>query len=406
MTTAAEISNYNCPFCKASNEKGDTVCAGCGESTAAAMFTSLGSGSSPKDFKWPLFPYDCTIGSSTHNDVIIPSNRLDRVHCNVLYQNDHFYIEMLSEDRPVFLGSTPLKVGQSKRLLNNAIIRCGLDQLKITYMRLPEKKSDETEGEYRQVKKTFKANQAQAANPVAARMMLMLGYLREIHAANDVKTLLSSAVDSVLKITGLDRGYAFLVNYDGEGKMSLKEVVSRKVGGEDFFEQSYSISKSMLQRVMESSGAVIIDDADSKDVQSTVSMRDFNIKTITCVPITYFNHETQESSLQAILYADKLLSSTKLPSHSRATLQMISQLVSSNLEHCKYLQNMRSACTQYQAYLKNVAEDLTAMEHNLGIISNNLADCAPEDVPTLQEYFDAERSKLVSLAENIKGSAN
>ena len=78
--------------------------------------------------------------------------------------------------------------------------------------------------------------------------------------------------------------------------MSLKEITSRKKGS-DFFEKDYTISKSMLKKVIKANGAVIIDDADTS-AESTVSMRDFNIKSIVCLPLIL--HDKEKNPIESI----------------------------------------------------------------------------------------------------------
>ncbi|NQZ59952.1 MAG: hypothetical protein HRT88_21070, partial [Lentisphaeraceae bacterium] len=89
--------------------------------------------------------------------------------------------------------------------------------------------------------------------PMAGRLMLVLGYMKELHGALNLKDLYNSAIDAVLSVTGMDRGYGFLVTNEND-QLKLKEIATRKKGNE-FFEQDYTISKSMLTRVLKAKGA-------------------------------------------------------------------------------------------------------------------------------------------------------
>ena len=167
-------------------------------------------------------------------------------------------------------------------------------------------------------------------SPMAGRLMLVLGYMKEFQGALELKELYSSAIDAVLSVTGMDRGYGFIIEYKQE-QMSLKEITSRKKGN-DFFEKDYTISKSMLKKVIKANGAVIIDDADTS-TESTVSMRDFNIKSVVCLPLILHDKETKKDVLRVIIYADKMMTG-KLPDHIRTTLQMLTELIAINIDRC------------------------------------------------------------------------
>ncbi len=181
---------------------------------------------------------------------------------------------------------------------------------------------------------TSKTNPGHSANdemsPMAGRLMLTLGYIKEFQGALSLKDLYNSAIDAVLSVTSMDRGYGFLIEYK-QDQMSLKEITSRKKG-KDFFEKDYTISKSMLKKVIKANGAVIVEDADSK-VESTVSIRDFKIKSVVCLPLMLYDKETKKELLRGIIYADKMMTG-KIPDHAKTTLQMLTELVAVNIERC------------------------------------------------------------------------
>ena len=138
-----------------------------------------------------------------------------------------------------------------------------------------------------------KSNAKDEMSPMAGRLMLILGYMQEFQGALNLKDLYNSAIDAVLSITGMDRGYGFLIEYN-QDQMSLKEVTSRKKG-KDFFEKDYTISKSMLKKVIKANGAVLIDNADTS-IESTMSMRDFKIKSLVCLPLMLYDKETKKEN--------------------------------------------------------------------------------------------------------------
>lgn len=391
------IQTFNCPSCQAVNNQGDPVCSKCGESLTIATLKSLGTGNVPEDFVWPIFPYDMTIGSSTSNDIVIPSNRVAKKHCRFVHQNGSVFIDRSDKANVVLVNRNNIQVGIIQKLNEGATLKIGLDEFKIVYHNIAQSEMNlKTEAE----KVQRKVDRKHAINPVASRLMLILGYLQELHASMDVKDLLSNSVDAVLKLTGLDRGYAFIVEYVDD-QMSLKEVISRKLGGLDFFEKDYTISRSMLTKVMQSNGAVIIEDADS-DSLSTNSMRDFKIKSVVCLPLVRKNPQTQEVDLLGVIYADKMMATTKLPKHIQSTLQTLSQLIVANLDRCQKFKEARDMCEQYDEYLRNLASEINTVGENLNVIAENMEKVSSaENFQALHQYISGEHMKMTAIIRSV-----
>jgi len=391
-----EERRYNCYLCDAINDSVETICRQCGEPTTIALLVSLGSGNVPKGFVWPLYPYDMEMGSSTSSDVVVPSNRLSKKHCQLGFKKGSFYLKRTDEASPVFNNSRLVQTNMAEKLQDGAVIRAGLDEMKLFYHNLSERHlSQKTEKE--RVK--LKIEKEQSINPVTKRLMLILGYLQELHSSMTIEDLMASSVDAVLKITGLDRGYAFLVQ-DVDGTASLKEVISRKIGGMNLGDSECNISRSLLTDVMQGSGAVIIEDAD-QGADSTDSVRDFNIKSMVCLPLVTKPKEG-EGELVGIIYADKLLSRTKLPSHTRTTLQMLSQLIVANLGRCGEYMGAVSSCNEYNTYFHNIADEFDTITENLGVIGANLS--AVKDLAAakeMSEYLKGEQQKLVNIIHSV-----
>lgn len=391
---------YNCPSCEEQNEIGNTICKNCEEQTSIGMLQSSGNGSSPKGFNWPLYPHDMNVGSAMSNEIVVPSNRIAKQHFKLLYENKSFHLEMLGADKPVAITGKPMQMGRPKKLVDGAVIGVGLDELALSYFKKLQITENIKDPAQKAAIRKEQVKQENAANPVTAKLMLILGYLQEFHAAKSLDELLAGAVDAVLRITGLERGYAFLVDHV-DGQMSLKEKIARKMGGSNIVEKDYTISKSMLSRVLNGDGAVIIDDTD-KEVTSTVSMRNFSIKTVVCIPLVKFNHKTQENQLLGVLYADKLLSITKLPGHCRATLQMLSQMVSSNIERCQEFQETIDLCNDYRNYILGLGAELQNVEKNLKNFSSNILEITnASQIPEKLAVVDAEQAKIEAICENI-----
>ena len=384
------VKTYKCPKCQAINHVGTHTCSSCNETTVIAIIKSQGTGNVPKDYLWPIFPYDVEIGSSSANEIVIPSNRVAKKHCKLVYQQGAMFLERTDKQNPVYMNNHNLQMGIKQKLNEGAVIRIGLDEIKIHYHNLKQADFNlKTEKEKGQMTKDMK----HAVNPIASRLMLMLGYLQELHSSMDVKDLLSSSVDAVLKLTNLDRGYAFITEVDDDGDLSLNKVISRKVGGLDFFEKDYTISRSMLEKVTSGDGSVIIEDAD--ETQSTNSIRDFKIKSIVCLPLKSKNPETGEINLLGVIYADKMMAKTNLPKQIKTSLQVLTQLIVANIHRCQKYREALDTCKQYNSYIKNLGEEVYTVSENLGVITDNMFNTKElSQFKNLAQYIDGEQEKF------------
>ena len=249
------------------------------------------------------------------------------------------------------------------------------------------------------VPKSSVSESKQEMSPMAGRLMLILGYMQEFQGALNLKELYKSAIDAVLSVTGMDRGYGFLIKYK-EDKMSLKEIATRKKG-KDFFEEDYTISKSMLKKVIKANGAVIIDDADSA-VESTMSMHNFKIKSVVCLPLMLYDKESKKDILRGVIYADKMMSG-KLPEHARTTLQMLTELIAVNIDRCLKYQDMKETWESYNEFLKDVANELNLVRENLDVISKGIKDTDSEqDKKTYTGHLLSQKESLEAIINGIE----
>lgn len=242
-----------------------------------------------------------------------------------------------------------------------------------------------------------KAGASDEMSPMAGRLMLILGYMKEFQGALNLNDLYNSAIDAVLSITGMDRGYGFLIEYN-QDQMSLKEVTSRKKG-KDFFEKDYTISKSMLRKVIKANGAVLIDNADTS-LESTMSMRDFKIKSLVCLPLMLYDKETKKDVLRGIIYADKMMAG-KLAEHARTTLQMLTELIAVNIDRCLKFQEMQTTWDSYNDFFKDVANELNIIKDNLDVISKGVKKVNDEE--EMASYTQHVKDQQKRINEIVSG---
>ena len=145
-------STYNCHNCNTLNNINISTCVECEEPTITATLKSLGTGSAPKDFIWPLFPKDTKVGAGAVNDIVVPSNRVPLSVCSLLFKDDHYFVDARFPNK-VFVRGKSVMPGDLQRLEHGDVLRMGLDKLKIQYTDdLSAHASLQTEKEKKQIK--------------------------------------------------------------------------------------------------------------------------------------------------------------------------------------------------------------------------------------------------------------
>ena len=245
-----------------------------------------------------------------------------------------------------------------------------------------------------------------SVNPISARLMLSLGYLQELHTSLDIYDVMENTLDSVLKITGLDRAYGFLVEDSGDGELDLKQVGARRAGGDNIHEDSYTISQSLLMEVIEGDGSIILEDADNGSSSSRQSVQDFKITTVVCIPLIYFNPETSERVFQGVVYADQLLAKNDLPAHCRSTLQLLSQMVSGEIHKALKYEEVKKEAASYQIYMEGIATELETISTNVLAIENKCIDLPHNDLSERYlRLLESQAESLHKIAESLQKSA-
>jgi PAS domain S-box-containing protein len=102
-----------------------------------------------------------------------------------------------------------------------------------------------------------------------------------INSSLDLDTVLETAIDAVLQLTGAGRGYLLLADEEGE----LHFHVARVRSGEEDYEAE-SVSRTLLRQVIESGEPLLTDNAahDPRMARSGTAAR-FTLRSVMCAPL-------------------------------------------------------------------------------------------------------------------------
>ena len=386
------MESYNCFSCGFNNPIAHSHCSKCKKSAAVAALVSNGLGSFPEDFLWPLLPINLTLGAAPADDVLIPTNNIQDHHCRLDFVKGLFYLTLPRNAPPAFIGGQQVRPNMKQALNDGSSLKIGDEELTITYFNGHESFS---EGERFQLKQLAE----KSVNPTVSRLLHIIAFKREVINLTSSQTIFSFAIDTVLRITELDRAYAFQVNTEDD-QLKVKEVIAKNSDFSIIEEEDFSISRSIMTKVLENQGSVFIQDAD-KDVNSTVSMANFNIKTVICLPLTVKN-ELGERELIGIIYADKTLSTSPLPSGISSSLQSMRKITSHHLVRTMMNDEAKSDVDGFKNYFANLKGEMQKIRDYLADTSEHIAAGTSSDSSVFQERVSECNSALKMLSENIK----
>jgi PAS domain S-box-containing protein len=117
-----------------------------------------------------------------------------------------------------------------------------------------------------------------------------------INSSVDLNEVLSRAMDTVIGLTDAERGYILLQNEE-TGEMEF--MIGRKIGREAIQAEDFTVSRGVIDKVIESGRPVLTEDAQD-DVQFSAheSIMRHSFRSILCVPLVHREQVT------GVVYAD------------------------------------------------------------------------------------------------------
>ncbi len=367
------MNDVVCLFCRTANPEDAFFCNNCQRSLIVGKLTSLGTGVLTKGFVWELRPTNQTMGRNIGNDFVIPSNLVAGEQLHFIYRDGHFSIVDVSKRGNCFIGAEAVS-GESP-LADGCSIKVGVEEFAYKFIKPTNEKV------------------TKIPDPLASQLQLMLGIISEFHASLNLQDVLDNAIDAVLRLTRTKRGYCFMVDETPDGALELREVGARQSGGKQLKEdggEQYSISQSIIQQVLSGSSSVIVEDALAQNI-NTDTIRKFKLKSIVCLPLVTYNQRTGQKQTMGIIYADSLMPTGELPKHSRSTLQMLADIITSTVVKWQNYEKMERLFNDHQRSVGGIEADLKTVNDQLGYLQEKIAQ---------PEQFNKITKKEINLELN------
>ncbi len=201
-----------------------------------------------------------TIGTDSHNDVVLDDPDVSASHAHILFDGNDFEIAALDRDATLLIHG---KARRSARLEDQDIFQCGHTTLQFRIYDVQE--SAESRG-------------GPEPDDVFRRLFdVSLQLMRQ----SDIDALLNGVLDQVIQVTSADKGFILLVE---SGRARVR--VARGMDKTDIPVSEASISDSIVRKVLDEGEPLIVSDA-LHDTHFSLSESVLNLRlcSVMCVPL-------------------------------------------------------------------------------------------------------------------------
>ena len=184
-----------------------------------------------------------------------------------------------------------------------------------------------------------------------------------INSSLELDEVLRIVMDNIIKLTEAERG--FLMLRDSNGQMSTR--VARNWEQESLNETEHSVSRTVIQRVIETGDSILTTNAQQDPrFGGQESIIAFNLRSILCVPLKVKNE------LIGVIYADNRIRSGIFTESERVLLRAFSNQAAIAIDNARLFESLRSTLAEVTG-LKNMMDNIFASIAS-GVITANIED--------------------------------
>ncbi len=184
-----------------------------------------------------------------------------------------------------------------------------------------------------------------------------------VNSSLDLTTVLNEVMDTIIKLTGAERGFLMLKN--DTGKLDFR--IARNVDRETLQASSFEISRSIVNRVSQSGEPVVTTNAqEDPRFGKQESVVAFNLRSILCVPLK------MKGELTGVIYADNRVRTGLFNERDRDILVAFANQAAVAIENARLFENVKRSldeATRLKNLLDNVFDSI-----NSGVITTDVTD--------------------------------
>lgn len=171
-----------------------------------------------------------------------------------------------------------------------------------------------------------------------------------INSSLDIQTVLQSVMDTIIRITGAERG--FLMLREPNGEMSIQ--IARNWEQESLHPSEFAISRTVIKRVLESGEAVLTTNAQEDPRFGTQdSIIAYNLRSILCVPLKI------RDKMTGVIYTDNRIHAGIFTETERDLLNGFAHQAAIAIENARLFSSLRQTLAEVTE-LKNLMDNVFA----------------------------------------------
>ncbi|NPV67975.1 MAG: GAF domain-containing protein [Anaerolineae bacterium] len=172
-----------------------------------------------------------------------------------------------------------------------------------------------------------------------------------INSTLDLDEVLSQAMDTVLRLTGAERGYLMLRN---EQTQEMEYRVARNLDRETIAQDAFTVSRSVIKRVADTGEPVVTTNAqDDPRFAAQESIVSFALRSILCVPLKSKGH------VIGVIYADNRIRAGLFGDSELAMLNAFANQAAIAIENARLFERIRAALAEISE-IKALLDDVFA----------------------------------------------
>ncbi len=184
-----------------------------------------------------------------------------------------------------------------------------------------------------------------------------------VNSSLDLTTVLNEVMDTIIKLTGAERGFLMLKNEKG----ALDFRIARNVDRETLQASSFEISRTIVERVARTSEAVVTTNAqEDPRFGKQESVVAFNLRSILCVPLKV------KGDLTGVIYADNRVRTGLFNEGDRDILTAFGNQAAVAIENARLFESVKQSLDEVTR-LKNLLDNVFA-SINSGVITTDIGD--------------------------------
>lgn len=247
----------------------------------------------------PFTPPTLTLGRSSTNHVVVNDPSVSRFHAEIRQENGEFLIADKSSKNGTLVNGERV---QEHKLSHGDQIQLGTNPILTMVFALRD-----LDGPFLSIVRS--STELESSKVSAHHLKMLLDVSKALNSSLILDDVLNRVIDAVIELSGADRGFLMLKDSKGE----LQFTVARNMSHESLQEKQYRLSRSVIQRVIETDQSVIVTDSDrDQDLREQKSIILLNLKTILCVPLKIYRSDPLSTGVGktpfttiGLLYVDK-----------------------------------------------------------------------------------------------------